>query len=69
MLTQYFLILSFLLVEKMDKHIFLAKRYVWARRILSFRFSEGIGLHIDGRFDVEQFLYNFIILDKFRFPS
>ena len=67
--AQYFLVLAFLLVEKMDEHVFLAERYVWARGMLSFGFGEGIGLHLDGRFDVKQFLYNFIILDKFGFPS
>ena len=69
MFAQYLLILSFLLIEKMNEHVFLTERYVWARLMLSFGFGEGIGLHLNGRFDVEQFLYNFVILDKFRFPS
>lgn len=69
MFAQYLLILSFLLIEKMNEHVFLTERYVWARLMISFGFGEGIGLHLNGRFDVEQFLYNFVILDKFRFPS
>ena len=31
MFAQNLLILSFLLIEKMNEHVFLAERYVWTR--------------------------------------